>query len=154
MIETVSYASTSFENIKNLHTSVKDISSINETVKSIADQTNLLALNAAIEAARAGKAGRGFAVVADEVRKLAEKAHDATIEIDGYIKTLDENMNTMVEESSKLEVLIERLNSLTEKLKEDLRNLTSIDEVLFSKIKPIKKHLLNLKEKIEIKFGK
>lgn len=77
--------------IDDLGTQAEGIGKVMSVINDIADQTNLLALNAAIEAARAGDAGRGFAVVADEVRKLAEKTMQATGEVGGAIRSIQES---------------------------------------------------------------
>ena len=88
------------KNQKNMAESIEGLSILSEKIGKIVDmisdisqQTNLLALNAAIEAARAGQAGRGFSVVADEIRQLAEQSSQATIDIEGLIKEIQENVS-------------------------------------------------------------
>lgn len=74
--------------IKRLGESSQEIGNITEIINDIAEQTNTLALNASIQAAMAGEAGRGFAVVADEVQRLAERAGNATRQIENLVKTI------------------------------------------------------------------
>ncbi len=76
----------SLDTVTVLDETATSIGALVSTIQEISDQTNLLALNAAIEAARAGEAGRGFAVVSDEVRALANKAHEASENIDKLVK--------------------------------------------------------------------
>ncbi len=82
--------------IKRLGESSQEIGEILALINDIADQTNILALNAAIQAAMAGEAGRGFAVVADEVQRLAERAGNATKQIDALVRTIQSDTNETV----------------------------------------------------------
>jgi len=74
--------------IKRLGESSQEIGNIIEFINDISEQTNTLALNASIQAAMAGEQGRGFAVVADEVQRLAERAANATRQIENLVKTI------------------------------------------------------------------
>jgi twitching motility protein PilJ len=82
--------------IKRLGESSQEIGDIVGLIDDIADQTNILALNAAIQASMAGEQGRGFAVVADEVQRLAERASQATKQIDGLVKAIQSDTNEAV----------------------------------------------------------
>jgi twitching motility protein PilJ len=82
--------------IKRLGESSQEIGDIVGLIDDIADQTNVLALNAAIQATMAGEAGRGFAVVADEVQRLAERAGQATKQIDALVKAIQSDTHEAV----------------------------------------------------------
>jgi twitching motility protein PilJ len=82
--------------IKRLGESSQEIGGIVELINDLAEQTNILALNASIQASLAGEAGRGFAVVADEVQRLAERAANATKQIDVIVRTIQADTNGAV----------------------------------------------------------
>jgi twitching motility protein PilJ len=82
--------------IKRLGESSQEIGNIVELINDIAEQTNILALNASIQASMAGEAGRGFAVVADEVQRLAERAANATRQIEVLVRTIQADTNEAV----------------------------------------------------------
>lgn len=69
-----------------VHEAISEMINAVQVIQEIARQTNLLSLNAAIEAAKAGSQGKGFSVVAEEVRKLAERASQATGQINELIE--------------------------------------------------------------------
>jgi twitching motility protein PilJ len=82
--------------LKRLGESSQEIGDIVSLIDDIADQTNMLALNAAIQASMAGEAGRGFAVVADEVQRLAERAGQATKQIETLVKAIQTDTHEAV----------------------------------------------------------
>src|SRR5207253_1646435 len=82
--------------IKEMGKRAGEIGGIVGTINLISERTNLLSLNASIEAARAGEAGRGFAVVAEEIRNLANRAAQATGDIAGIIRGLQEAVQEAV----------------------------------------------------------
>ena len=82
--------------IKRLGESSQEIGNIVELISDIAEQTNILALNASIQSSMAGDAGRGFAVVADEVQRLAERAANATKQIEVLVRTIQTDTNEAV----------------------------------------------------------
>jgi twitching motility protein PilJ len=82
--------------IKRLGESSQEIGNIVELINDIAEQTNILALNASIQSSMAGEAGRGFAIVADEVQRLAERAANATRQIEALVRAIQADTNDAV----------------------------------------------------------
>ncbi|MCB2288621.1 methyl-accepting chemotaxis protein [Clostridium sp. CS001] len=91
-----------YEIIDSYNKSTTNINVMTEVISNISAQTNMLALNAAIEAARAGEAGRGFVVVAEQVRKLAEQSAIAAKEIEGLIKTVQQEGQKFIDVKAQL----------------------------------------------------
>lgn len=83
--------------IKGLGDRSLEIQEIVDTISKISQQTDLLALNASIEAEGAGEAGGRFSIVADEVRKLADTSSQATTRIASLIKTVQTEVQDVVE---------------------------------------------------------
>ncbi len=89
------------DDLLSLASTLKRISKVAAGIHIIAKQTNLLALNATIEAARAGESGLGFANVAEEVKNLSSETSKATREIDSILKVLNDQIHSLIEESTE-----------------------------------------------------
>ncbi|MCR4922385.1 MAG: methyl-accepting chemotaxis protein [Lachnospiraceae bacterium] len=99
---------------------VNQISTLAESISSIAGQIDLLSLNASIEAARAGEAGRGFAVVASEINNLATETDQAVEKIKKTISSVQEAFSDLSNGSNKL------LDFVTGTVTPDYRNFVEI----------------------------
>lgn len=121
-------------NISNLHTKIREISRITETIDNISAETNLLALNASIEAARAGEHGKGFAVVASEVRKLAEESNSATRQIQEMISDIEIETEKSVDSVAKTINLSQQLNVAVKETEEEF---TSISQAIIKTTRAI-----------------
>ena len=123
--------------IKRLGESSQEIGDIVGLITEIADQTNILALNAAIQASTAGDAGRGFAVVADEVQRLAERAGNATKQIEGLVNTIQADTNEAVKSMEQSTAGVVSGASMAEDAGVALKEIETVNTELSNLIKGI-----------------
>ena len=123
--------------IKRLGESSQEIGNMVGLIDEIADQTNILALNAAIQASSAGEAGRGFAVVADEVQRLAERAGNATKQIEALVKTIQGDINEAVDSMEQSTANVVNGARLAEDAGEALSEIESVSANLSGLIQNI-----------------
>ena len=123
--------------IKRLGESSQEIGNMVGLIDEIADQTNILALNAAIQASSAGEAGRGFAVVADEVQRLAERAGNATKQIEALVKTIQGDINEAVDSMEQSTANVVNGARLAEDAGEALTEIESVSANLSGLIQNI-----------------
>ncbi|MFC5557545.1 methyl-accepting chemotaxis protein [Ureibacillus thermophilus] len=130
------------DSIHQLEKNAEQIGNIISLVGDIAAQTNLLALNASIEAARAGEHGKGFAVVAEEVRNLADESARAVQGITELIKTMQENVNVVVNQM-KEQVAFAKNESTK------ITEATAIVEEMASKVRGMADTVIQISQLIE-----
>lgn len=125
------------ETMSSIRRSSQEMTQIVEIITGISEQINLLSLNASIEAARAGDAGKGFAVVADQISRLADQTASSIKNIDGLIRSNDEEMGrgeTIVEETvNTLSHIIQSIDSvatMVRSLAESVEKQLSTNEVV------------------------
>jgi methyl-accepting chemotaxis protein len=110
--EAVQEAESTRTTMRGLAGAAQKIGDVLKMIQAVAAQTNLLALNATIEAARAGTAGKGFAVVASEVKSLAAQTANATEEISGQIRSIQDATQGAVQAIEHIGTTISRMNEI------------------------------------------
>ncbi len=109
----VAQANDTNQKVKALSDAAQKIGDVVTLINEIAGQTNLLALNATIEAARAGEMGKGFAVVASEVKSLATQTANATDQITGQIKAIQDATSVSASAIGEITGTIARANEIS-----------------------------------------
>src|SRR4030095_759533 len=119
------------EVIRTLSERTQNIEAFVGLIQGVASQTNMLALNATIESARAGEAGRGFGVVAAEVKALANKAHEASGQINQLVSDIDSGAAEAESVIGQVSRAMTELAAAAEKMRStigDQRNVASLIE--------------------------
>lgn len=125
--------------LESLVKEVESLSSITETIRTMARQTEIVSINAAIAAAGAGEAGRGFSVLAGEVRRLATQSTRSALEIDAHIahlvgKVKERSSGEFERSMRENETEAARLMTLTGKLDESYLDMRQFYGMLLTAV--------------------
>ncbi|MBF0197086.1 MAG: methyl-accepting chemotaxis protein [Planctomycetes bacterium] len=133
-VEALNYTKENSQTMTSLTESTEKVGQVNEMMKRIAQKTNMLALNATIEASSAGEAGKGFAVVANEVKELANQSFSAAENIANIIGDIQERTKAASTSMSRIEEIMENLNSSSETISNAVNDQTQVSEDIFNNI--------------------
>ena len=132
--------------MSRIEDSSKQITDIVGLIQEIAFQTNLLALNAAVEAARAGDAGKGFAVVANEVRALAQRAGQASKDIQDLITNSDNQVREGVELVNKAGTSLEDIVGSVKKVADFVSEIAAASQEQSAGIDQVSRAINSMEE--------
>ncbi|MGD1879693.1 MAG: protoglobin domain-containing protein [Kiloniellaceae bacterium] len=124
----VSKASNMTDSVGGLNDAAEKVGGIIRLIEEIAEQTNLLALNATIEAARAGEAGKGFAVVAGEVKHLAQQTANATGEIAGHVRAMQDASSGVAQQIEEISQAIGQMGHTSNAIASAIEEQTSVTQ--------------------------
>ena len=124
----VNKAEATTASVEGLNEAAEKVGGIIRLIEEIAEQTNLLALNATIEAARAGEAGKGFAVVAGEVKSLAQQTANATGEIAGHVRAIQEASTGVAAQIAEISQAIGQMGHTSNAIASAIEEQTSVTQ--------------------------
>lgn len=125
---------------------IQQLTSVVQTIRSLAHQTNMLAFNATIEAEHAGQYGKGFAIVAAEVKALARQSDKAAVDIQRGIEqlqaTIDTGLRAMVSERiDRQHQGLESIARTVSELTDNLEKLISHQRDVLAKVEEESQHI-------------
>lgn len=118
------------QSFKDIMVLLDSLEGNNRDITSISKKTTLLSLNASIEAARAGDAGKGFSVVASQIKELSSSSDKAAKESIQNKTSITDAIHGLSEQSDKLLLLLEAVNSKTEALAARTQEINAIAETV------------------------
>ncbi|MCA0872416.1 methyl-accepting chemotaxis protein [Seohaeicola saemankumensis] len=111
--------------VQGVKTSLSQVETNTRLIEDIAFQVDILSVNARIEASRAGEAGKGFAVIAHAINELSSRTNEAAKDISASVRSLNEQIAVLVEESAAVRGKAEQVISDNQKTDTSLTQISN-----------------------------